>query len=72
MKTATAIQMPESWTTIKFAPMKKSTRVGVAGKHIRCPNCGTIVRIYHLAWCASQCQGCNKMVDKYHYHIETK
>ena len=68
----TAIQMLESWTQIKFAPMKKSTRVGRYGKHIRCPNCGTVARIYHLSWCASQCNGCGKMVDKYHYYIETK
>jgi hypothetical protein len=68
----TTLQMPESWTTIKFAPMKKSSRVGVAGKHIRCPNCGTISRIYHLCWSALQCQGCNRMVDKYQYSLETK
>ena len=68
----TVISMPESWTQIKFAPMKKSTRVGVAGKHIRCPNCGTISRIYHLSWCACTCQGCERMINKYHYYIESK
>jgi ribosomal protein S27E len=68
----TTLQMPESWTTIKFAPMKKSSRVGVAGKHIRCPNCGTISRIYHLCWSALQCQRCGEMIDKYRYSLETK
>ena len=57
---------------MNFTEMKKSTRVGVSGKNIRCPHCGNVTRVYHLSWCALQCQGCDKMVDKYEFEIETK
>ena len=57
---------------MKFSPMTKSTRAGIGGKMIRCPHCGTTTRIYHLSWSALGCQGCDKMVDKYDYDVETK
>ena len=57
---------------MKFSPMTKSTRAGIGGKMIRCPHCGTTTRIYHFSWCALGCQGCDKMVDKYDYDVETK
>ncbi len=55
-----------------FAPMKKSSRVGKAGKNIMCPYCETISRVYHLSWSWLSCQGCEERIDKYKYYLETK
>ena len=57
---------------INFAPMKKSSRAGKAGKFIRCPDCETISLVYHLCWSYLSCQGCGEMIDKYKYYIEIK
>jgi ribosomal protein S27E len=61
-----------SKTNMGFAPMKKSSRAGKAGKNIMCPNCETISLVYHLSWFALSCQGCGEMIDKYKYYLETK
>ena len=57
---------------VKFAPMKKSSRVGTSGKLIGCPKCGHVSRVYHLSWSALGCMGCDDMIDKYDWVIETK
>ena len=36
----------------------KHTRAGKHGKVIRCPKCNGGVRVYHFAWSALGCRGC--------------
>jgi ribosomal protein S27E len=45
------------------------TRAGRNGRLITCPNCGEIARVYHFAWCAITCSGCDRMIDKEHWLI---
>lgn len=58
-------------TTIDFKPITKYARSGKRGKHIMCPNCGSISKVYHFAWSALGCQQCDTMVDKTLWSIET-
>ena len=46
------------------------TRAGRAGREIICPSCGTVARVYHFAWCAITCSGCDQMIDKEHWLIK--
>jgi ribosomal protein S27E len=45
------------------------TRAGRNGRQITCPDCGEISRVYHFAWCAITCSGCDRMIDKEHWLI---
>ena len=45
------------------------TRAGRNGRQITCPDCGEIARVYHFAWCAITCSGCDRMIDKQHWLI---
>ncbi len=56
----------------EFAPVKKTSRTGKYGKLIQCPKCNHVKTIYHLSWSALGCQGCDDMIDKYDWLIETK
>lgn len=55
-----------------FKPMNRYSRCGSKGKLLKCPNCESTHRIYHLAWIAATCQGCKQMIDKYDYMIESE
>ena len=57
-------------TTVSFAPITKRARCGKWGKHIMCPNCTSISKVYHLSWSAIVCQQCDKTIDKLHWSIE--
>ena len=57
-------------TTVSFAPVTKHSRCGNRGKHIMCPNCTSITKVYHLSWSAIVCQQCDKAIDKLHWSIE--
>jgi len=46
------------------------TRAPRLGREIICPNCGTVARVYHFAWCAITCSGCDQMIDKEHWLIK--
>lgn len=56
---------------IARAAVTKHTRAGRAGKEIYCPHCGSANRVYHFAWCATTCQSCRAMVDKYDWFTTT-
>ena len=45
-------------TTISFKPITKRARCGKRGKHIMCPNCKSISKVYHFSWSALMCQQC--------------
>ena len=55
-----------------FAPVKKTSRTGKYGKLIQCPKCNHVKTIYHLSWSALCCRGCDGVIDKYDWLIETK
>ena len=57
-------------TTISFKPITKRARCGKRGKHIMCPNCKSISKVYHFSWSALVCQQCDKQIDKLHWSIE--
>ena len=57
-------------TTISFKPITKYARAGKRGKHIMCPNCQSITRVYHFSWSGIQCQQCDECIDKQHWSIE--
>ncbi len=57
-------------TTIEFKPITKYARAGKWGKHIMCPNCRSISKVYHFSWSGLQCQQCKTCIDKSHWSIE--
>ncbi len=57
-------------TTVSFKPIKKTARAGKRGKHILCPNCGSIHKVYHFGWSALNCSNCDTMIDKSLWSIE--
>ena len=57
-------------TTIEFKPITKRARAGKWGKHIMCPNCRSISKVYHFSWFGLQCQQCKECIDKEHWSIE--
>ena len=50
--------------------LKKTARVGKWGKHIMCPNCKSISKVYHFSWSATQCTQCKECIDKLLWSIE--
>ena len=44
--------------------VNRDTQAGPDGKVITCPICGTGTRVFHFAWSALQCDGCEEFVDK--------
>ena len=57
---------------MKFIEIKKTSRTGKYGRNIECPHCGHVSRVYHFSWCATTCQGCGRMVEKYEYKMEAR
>ena len=57
-------------TTLSFKPITKYARAGKWGKHIMCPNCRSISKVYHFSWSGIQCQQCDECIDKQHWSIE--
>ena len=49
--------------------VNRHTRAGRNGRQITCPDCGKIARVYHFAWCAITCSGCDRMIDKENWLI---
>ncbi len=59
---APALFMDQGWE-----PVNRWTRARASGKLIKCPHCGHEARVYHFSWCAVQCSGCKRMVEKYDF-----
>ncbi len=57
-------------TTISFKPTTRFTRAGKRGKHIMCPNCKSISKVYHFSWSGLQCQHCKECIDKSLWSVE--
>jgi len=57
-------------TTLSFKPITKYTRARILGKHILCPNCSSVSKVYHFAWSGLQCQHCETMIDKSLWSVE--
>ena len=57
-------------TTVSFKPNTKRSRCGKRGKHIMCPNCKTIRKVYHLNFSGLTCPHCRESVDKLSWSIE--
>ena len=55
-----------------FKPITSHTRSGRSGKHIMCPNCKSISKVYHFSWSALMCQQCETYVDKLYWSVEVK
>ncbi len=54
-----------------YSQITKRSKVGRAGKLIKCPTCEKILRrVYHLSWTKLTCLTCNKDVGKYEWLIE--
>ena len=52
-------------TEVKFKPITKYARANkYKGKHIMCPKCMTITKVYHFAWSGLTCQCCHTDIDK--------
>jgi len=58
-------------TTISFAPITKRARAGKWGKHIMCPNCKSISKVYHFSWSGLQCLECKESIDKLDWLVES-
>ena len=44
-------------TTVEFKPITKHARANkYKGKHIMCPKCETINKVYHFGWSSLTCQ----------------
>ena len=48
------------------------TRAGKNGKYIYCPHCFQSTLVYHFAWSALKCSGCNGYVDKHRWIISNR
>ena len=59
-------------TTVSFNPITPKARAGKRGKHIMCPNCRSITKVYHFSWCGLQCQHCEECIDKSLWSVEVK
>ena len=58
-------------TTVEFKPITKHARAGKRGKHILCPNCSSISKVYHFSWSAIQCHRCKEMIEKEHWWVSS-
>ena len=57
--------------TVSFKPITKYARANkYKGKHIMCPKCESIHKVYHFAWSALNCSNCDTMIDKSLWSIE--
>ena len=58
--------------TVSFKPITPKARAGKRGKHIMCPNCRSISKVYHFAWCGLQCSHGEECIDKSLWSVEVK
>ena len=57
--------------TVSFKPITKYARANkYKGKHIMCPKCETIHKVYHFSWSALVCHNCDTSIDKLLWSIE--
>ena len=59
-------------TTMSFKPITPRVRAGKWGKHIMCPNCKSVSKVYHFSWSAISCQHCHTDIDKLHWSVEQR
>ena len=57
-------------TTVSFKPITPRVRAGKWGKHIMCPKCETIHKVYHFSWSALNCINCGEDVNKEDFIVE--
>ena len=57
-------------TTVEFKPITSRVRAGKRGKHIMCPCCKSISKVYHFSWSGLQCQQCEQLIDKSLWSVE--
>jgi len=57
-------------TTVSFKPITPRVRAGKRGKHIMCPNCRTIRKVYHFNWSGLTCPDCKESIDKSLWSVE--
>ena len=57
-------------TTVEFKPITPRVRAGRRGKHIMCPCCKSISKVYHFSWSGLQCQQCEQLIDKSLWSVE--
>ena len=55
---------------VAFKPMTPRIRARKNGKHILCPNCYSISKVYHFSWSGLQCQHCEECIDKQLWSVE--
>lgn len=54
-----------------FVPITRYSRCKrYSGAVIKCPECHTLDKTYHLSWTAKRCQDCQKDIDKFDWLIE--
>ena len=58
-------------TTISFKPITNRARAGKWGKHIMCPNCKSISKVYHFSWSALVCHHCNRTIEKLDWWVSS-
>ena len=59
-------------TAVQFKPITPRVRAGKRGKHIMCPNCRTIRKVYHFNWSGLTCPDCKEAIDKELWSVEVK
>ena len=52
-----------------FENVNRWSRAGKNGKYIHCPHCFQSTLVWHFAWSALKCAGCNGYVDKHRWII---
>ena len=57
-------------TTVEFKPITPRVRAGRRGKHIMCPNCRSIGKVYNFAWSGLTCPHCKESIDKSLWSVE--
>jgi len=61
-----------AFSIVIFEPMTPHTRSGRSGKHIMCPICRSICKVYHFNWFAWVCQHCDSVVEKLEWGVEVR
>ena len=57
-------------TTVEFKPITSRVRAGKRGKHIMCPCCRSISKVYHFSWSSLNCQQCDTSIIKSLWSVE--
>lgn len=55
---------------VAFKPMTPRIRARKNGKHILCPNCYSISKVYHFSWSSLHCNHCEEYIDKQLWSVE--